>query len=44
MNDDELLTLSMELLPHQSQKKKSVPIKYGTIIYDGVKILYGKNA
>ena len=44
MNDDELLTLSMELLPKQSQKKKSVPIKYGTIIYDGVKILYGKNA
>ena len=44
MNDDELLTLSIELLPKQSQKKKSVPIKYGTIIYDGVKILYGKNA
>ena len=44
MNDDELLTLSTELLPKQSQKKKSVPIKYGTIIYDGVKILYGKNA
>ena len=44
MNDDELLTLSMELLPKQNQKKKSVPIKYGTIIYDGVKILYGKNA
>ena len=44
MNDDELLTLSMELLPKQSQKKKSVPIKYGTMIYDGVKILYGKNA
>ena len=44
MNDDELLTLSMELLPKQSQKKKSVPIKYGTIIFDGVKILYGKNA
>ena len=44
MNDDELLTLSMELLPKQSQKKKSVPIKYGSIIYDGVKILYGKNA
>ena len=44
MNDDELLTLSMELLPKQSQKKKSVPIKYDTMIYDGVKILYGKNA
>lgn len=44
MNDDELLSLSMELLPKQNQKKKSLPIKYGTIIYDGVKILYGKNA
>ena len=44
MNDDELLALSMELLPKQSQKKKTTPIKYGTLIYDGVKILYGKNA
>ena len=44
MNDDELLSLSIELLPRQSQKKKSLPIKYGTIVYDGVKILYGKNA
>ena len=44
MNDDELLSLSMELLPKQSQKKKTLPIKYGTIIYKGVKILYGKNA
>lgn len=44
MNDDELLTLSTELLPKQSQKKKTLPIKYGTIIYDGAKILYGKNA
>ena len=44
MNDDELLSLSMELLPKQSQKKKTLPIKYGTIIYDGAKILYGKNA
>ena len=44
MNDDELLSLSIELLPKQSQKKKSLPIKYGSIIYDGVKILYGKNA
>ena len=44
MNDDELLSLSMELLPKQSSKKKSAPIKYGTIIYKGVKILYGKNA
>ena len=44
MNDDELLSLSMELLPKQSQKKKVTPIKYGTIVYNGVKILYGKNA
>ena len=44
MNDDELLSLSMELLPKQSQKKKTLPIKYGTVIYKGVKILYGKNA
>ena len=44
MNDDELLSLSMELLPKQSQKKKVTHIKYGTIVYNGVKILYGKNA
>ena len=44
MNDDELLSLSMELLPKQSQKKKSLPIKYGMITYQNVKILYGKNA
>ena len=44
MNDDELLALSMELLPKQNNKKKTLPIKYGTLIYKGVKILYGKNA
>ena len=44
MNDDELLALSLELLPKQSQKKKTMPIKYGTVIIDGVKVLYGKNA
>ena len=44
MSDDELLSLSMELLPKQGQKKKTLPIKYGTVIYKGVKILYGKNA
>ena len=44
MNDDELLSLSMGLLPKQSQKKKSLPIKYGTVVYNDVKILYGKNA
>lgn len=44
MNDDELLALSQELLPKQSQKKKIATIKYGTLIFDNVKILYGKNA
>ena len=44
MNDDELLALSMELLPKLSQKKKTLPIKYGVVIVNGVKILYGKNA
>ena len=44
MNDDELLALSQELLPKQNQKKKTLPIKYGTVIFDNVKILYGKNA
>ena len=44
MNDDELLSLSMELLPKQKEKKKTLPIKYGTIAYQGIKILYGKNA
>ena len=44
MNDDELLALSMELLPKQKQKQKTLPIKYGTLIYQGVKMLYGKNA
>ena len=44
LNDDELLALSVELLPKQSQKKKVITIKYGTLIYEGVKILYGKNA
>lgn len=44
MNDDEVLALSQELLPKQNQKKKTLPIKYGTVIFDNVKILYGKNA
>lgn len=44
MSDDELLALSEELLPKKSQKKKVIPIKYGTIVYDGIKIMYGKNA
>ena len=44
MNDDELLALTQELLPKQSQKKKTLSIKYGTVIFDSVKILYGKNA
>ena len=44
MNDDELLSLSMELLPKQSQKKKVSAIKYGTVMLGNTKILYGKNA
>ena len=44
MNDDELWSLSMELLPKQSQKKKTLPIKYGVITFDNTKILFGKNA
>ena len=44
MNDDELLSLSMELIPKQSSKKKTLPIKYGVILYQNVKIMYGKNA
>ena len=44
MNDDELFSLSMELLPKQSKAKKTFPIKYGTLVYKGIKILYGKNA
>ena len=44
MNDDELLSLTMELIPKQSAKKKTLPIKYGVILYQNVKIMYGKNA
>ena len=44
MNDDELLSLCQELLPKQNQKKKALPIKYGTILLGNTKILYGKNA
>ena len=44
MNDDELLALNQELLPKQNQKKKVLPIKYGTVILGNTKILYGKNA
>ena len=44
MNDDELLSLSLELIPKQSSKKKTMPIKYGTILFQNVKIMYGKNA
>ena len=44
MNDDELLSLCQELLPKQSQKKKVVAIKYGTILLGNTKILYGKNS
>ena len=44
MNDDELLALSQELLPKKSIKKKVSPIKCSFIIYDNVKISFGKNA
>lgn len=44
MNDDELLSLCDELLPKKSQRKKTMPIKYGTILVGNTKILYGKNA
>ena len=44
MNDEELLSLSQELLPKQSLKKKVSAIKYGTVMLGSTKILYGKNA
>ena len=44
MNDDELLALSQELLPKQNLKKKPSPIKCSYIVYDHVKISFGKNA
>ena len=44
MDDEELLSLSQELLPKQSLKKKPGAIKYGTIVLGNTKILYGKNA
>ena len=44
MNDDELLSLSQELLPKQNLKKKPTAIKYGTVVFGNTKILYGKNA
>lgn len=44
MNDDELLALTMELIPKQGNKKKTQPIKYGVILYQNTKIMYGKNA
>ena len=44
MSDEELLSLSQELLPKQNLKKKPASIKYGTILLGDTKILYGKNA
>ena len=44
MDDEELLSLSQELLPKQSLRKKVSSIKYGTIVLGNTKILYGKNA
>ena len=44
MNDEELFALSQELLPKKHLKKKVSPIKCSSIIYDNVKISFGKNA
>ncbi len=44
MNDEELFALSQELLPKKHLKKKVSPIKSSFIIYDNVKISFGKNA
>ena len=44
MDDEELLSLSQELLPKQHIKKKSSKIKCSYIIYEGIKISFGKNA
>ena len=44
LNDDDLLALCQELLPKQNQKKKTAPLRYGTIVVGNTRILYGKNA
>ena len=44
MSDDELLALSQELLPKQNLKKKPLPIRCSYIVYDNVRISFGKNA
>ena len=44
LSDDELLSLSQELLPKQNLKKKPAAIRYGTVTLGNTKILYGKNA
>ena len=44
MDDEELFSLSQELLPKQHLKKKLLPIRCSYIIYDNVKISFGKNA
>ena len=44
MNDEELFALSQELLPKKHLKRKVSPIKCSFIIYDNVKISFGKNA
>ena len=44
MNDEELFALSQELLPKKHLKKKVSPIKCSYVIYDNVKISFGKNA
>ena len=44
MDDEELFSLSQELLPKQHLKKKLLPIRCSYIVYDNVKISFGKNA
>ncbi|HHT67613.1 MAG TPA: DUF814 domain-containing protein [Erysipelotrichaceae bacterium] len=44
MNDEELLSLTHELLPKKRLKKKAQPIKYSYINYENIRIYFGKNA
>lgn len=44
MDDNDLLSLTHELMPKRTSKKKVVPVKYGVISYRNTKILFGKNA
>ena len=46
MNDDELLQLAHEIMPHKfiARSKKKAPAFYSYILVDGTKIYFGKNA